>query len=186
MLRKTWWVFILIVALGFFQERFKVALNFYLEASQMAPHFFELSDAEKELQIEGSRLEIPFDYYHNHESFELFHSMSLMHLKATKWLATAIFIFLNGYLGWLVLRYLRWKDAKPFYLWLHVSVLALALLLFASGQALGYLQEGYAAARKLVGFLQSPTPAIIVAFCYFGMKHFNPNDVNLTDDFTNE
>lgn len=183
---KTWWVFILIVSLGFFQERFKVALNFYIEVAHYFPNFVELSDEQKDMQIEASRLKIPYDYYHNHRSFKLFHSFGLKQLKILKWLATAVFIFLNGYLGWLVLKYLRWKDAKPFYLWLHVSVLILALLLFISGQLIHFEKEGYAAARKLVGFLQSPTPAIIVAFCYFGMKHFNPNDVNLNNDLTNE
>jgi len=183
---KTWWVFVLIVSLGFFQERFKVALNFYLEVAQTTPGFFDLNDQQKDAQIEGGRLRIPYDYYHNHKSFKLFHSLRLSQLKAFKWAATAVFIFLNGYLGWLVLRCLKWKDAKPFYLWLHVSVLILALLLFISGQLIHFEKEGYAAARKLVGFLQSPTPAIIVAFCYFGMKHFNPNDVNLDHELKNE
>ena len=172
LLRKAWWVFLLVIALGFFQERFKVALNRYIEQSQNHPEFFLWDTQEKTAFIEKSSPYIPYDYYYNHESFSLFHELSLSQLTALKWLATAIFIFLNGYFGWLIIKHLHWKQSKNFYLWLHVGVLILALLIYSNGILIGFRDEGYGAARRLVGFLQSPIPAIIVWFCFLGINRF--------------
>ena len=178
LLRKSWWALCLLVVLGFVQERFKVAVNYYIDVSSTIPGFFGLSAEEKKERINEAKQDIPYDYYYNHSSFEFLHRIPQKGLTLLKWVATALFIFLNGYFGWLVLRHLPWADCKGFYFWLHISVLVIALLLYVGGVLIGYRDVGYGAARKLVGFLQSPTPAIIVWFCYLGMKRFSPDELN--------
>lgn len=169
---KAWWAFLLVIALGFFQERFKVALNRYIEQSQSHPDFFLWDQEQKAEFIESNSPYIPYDYYYNHQSFGLFHQLSAQQLSLLKWIATAVFIFLNGYFGWLIIRHLHWKESRGFYLWLHLGVLILALVIFLVGVLIGFRDEGYGAARRLVGFLQSPIPAIIVWFCFLGMNRF--------------
>ncbi|MEO0404715.1 MAG: hypothetical protein AAF193_07580 [Bacteroidota bacterium] len=163
--------------LGFVQERFKVALNYYLDVSSTVPGFYDLSEEDKILKMEEARLDVPYDYYYNHSSFNFFHWLSFRGLVILKWLATGGFIFLNGYFGWLVLRHLPWPDCKSFYFWLHISVLVLALTIYIGSVLFGYRDVGYGASRKLIGFLQSPTPAIIVWFCYLGVKRFRPDEL---------
>lgn len=172
LIRNAWWAFLLVIALGFFQERFKVALNHYTEMSQSHPAFFTWNAEEKAAFIESNSPYIPYDYYYNHESFSFFHQLNSWQLSGLKWIATAVFIFLNGYFGWLIIKHLHWKESRSFYLWLHLGVLILASVIFFVGVLIGFRDEGYGAARRLVGFLQSPIPAIIVWFCFLGMNRF--------------
>lgn len=157
------------LVLGFVQERAKVSLNYYLEQHAGVSGFFEWPPDRRDAWVEEHRRNAPYDYYYNHGTVSFYNQMSLERLQMLKWIYAASFIVLNYLLGvWLSKRVfgqgrggnVRTLPIPIYMVYLFAfSISALFFVLYAGGLAPG---ASYAIARKLLGFMQSPLPVLLV------------------------
>lgn len=176
-LRRTWFVFLLIFTLGFFQERFKVAVNYYLDVASSDLNFYSWTPEQKEDYIKSNNPNIPYDYYYNHESFPFLHQFDEQEIKSMKWWSTLLFIFINGSLGYVLLMRASLGKAQKLHAIMYLTAIVLALVFFALGKLFSLPTQGYGVARKLAGFLQSPLPAIFLVLLFYAFE--SPNKQKL-------
>ncbi len=169
-LKRTWLVLLLIFTLGFFQERFKVAVNYYLDVASSKIDFYQLLPEEKQEYIDSNSPDIPYDYYYTHESFPFLHQLTAQQIKSMKWWSTLIFVIVNGSLGYLLLHRASLGRAQKLHAYLYIIALVLALFFFGLGALIDLPQQGYGVARKLAGFLQSPLPAIFLVLLFYAFE----------------
>lgn len=169
-LKRTWFVFLLIFTLGFFQERFKVAVNYYLDVASSKSGFYELMPEEKSAYIQSNSPDIPYDYYYTHESFPFLHQLSEQAIKNMKWWSTLLFVLVNGSLGYILLRWASLGKAQKLHAYIYITALFFALFFFGLGSLIDLPQQGYGVARKLAGFLQSPLPAIFLVLLFYAFE----------------
>lgn len=155
-------VFVAIVS-GFYQEKLKISINYILEQGGRYPNFDNLTPYEKQQIIEGSRVNAPFDYYHNHATVTLLYRYNAKKLAALKWVVT------GGFLIWfLVLNYATLKalnvqeNALRLLPFIYLFLIMLGFAIYA-GAKVGFNPDHcYAVSRKIMGALQSIIPAMIV------------------------
>ena len=172
-LRRTWFVFLIIFTLGFFQERFKVAVNYYIDVASSNVNFYSWSAEQKEQYIKSNSPDIPYDYYYTHESFPFLHQLDESAIKNMKWWSTLLFIIINGSLGYILLMRASLGKAQKLHAIMYLTAIALALVFFALGKLFSLPLQGYGVARKLAGFLQSPLPAIFLVLLFYAFEPSN-------------
>lgn len=107
------------------------------------------------------------DSWEGHSVFNFLLNYSPGQLYAGKYVLTGIFTVLNFLLGAMLLRVLfRQKPLLKLYFQVYLAVLIAAVLFFAAGYLVFTSETGYSYARTLLGFLQSPLPAGILAVSY--------------------
>lgn len=172
-LRRTWFVFLVVFTLGFFQERFKVAVNYYIDVASSNADFYSWSAELKEQYLNSNSPDIPYDYYYTHESFSFLHQLDESAIKNMKWWSTLLFIIINGSLGYILLMRASLRKAQKLHAIMYLMSIALALLFFAVGKLFNLPLQGYGVARKLAGFLQSPLPAIFLVLLFYAFEPSN-------------
>ncbi|HCY47026.1 MAG TPA: hypothetical protein DHU89_10090 [Flavobacteriales bacterium] len=147
------------LALGLFQERVKISINFNLKSASLIDDYHSL-DAESRMRaIQKSKIGRPYDYYYSHDSVDLLYRLNVRELSVLKWLGSILFAFGHLCLGLWLLKTLRLKFGK----WLvqgYVLLFGSAAVAYIVGVILGV--DFYLLARRIVGFLQSPLPVIVL------------------------
>lgn len=177
-LRRTWFVFLIIFTLGFFQERFKVAVNYYIDVASSNVNFYSWSTTQKEDYIKSNSPDIPYDYYYTHESFPFLHQLDESALKNMKWWSTLLFVIINGSLGYILLMRASLGKAQKLHAIIYITAIVLALVFFVLGKLFNLPLQGYGVARKLAGFLQSPLPAIFLVLLFYAFEPNNNQNFN--------
>lgn len=167
------------VVIGFAQERLKVSLNYYLDITASSTGFYDLPPDRRDAWLNDRKVNAPYDYYYNHDRIGWYNNFSRKELTALKWGYALVFILVHASLSGAVI--VKWYKAK---LWplkkikhskAELKSLRYLLLLYAGAAILALLffviirvgvnpEASYAVARKLLGFMQSPFPLIIVLF----------------------
>lgn len=102
-----------------------------------------------------------------HSFFDFLNQYSYRQVYYSKYALTAVFTVLNYGLGYLFLRILyRNNLLMKIYSGLYATVLVAAAVFFVVGLLLANPENGYRFARILMGFLQSPVPAAVLALGY--------------------
>ena len=147
------------LALGFFQERVKISINFNLKSAGLIADYDSL-DAESRMRaIQKSKIGKPYDYYYSHNSVNLLYRLNARELVVLKWLASVLFVFTHLGLGLWLLKALRLAMCR----WLvqgYALLFGAAAVVYIIGVVLGV--DFYLLARRIVGFLQSPLPVLVL------------------------
>lgn len=99
-----------------------------------------------------------------HSFFDFLNNYSYQQVYYSKYALTVIFTVLNFGLGYIFLFVLyRNILLMKIYSGMYATVLVGAALFFAGGLMLANPEDGYRFARILMGFLQSPVPAAVLA-----------------------
>jgi len=150
------------LALGFYQERLKISVNYVLENGQRIPGFFDETHQERALLIESHRVYAPFDYYHNHTTETWLYKLNLPQLIRLKWTITAFSLFLFCAINGLIVCKISGQRKLAFGLVMAYGILiALAFGIYAIGQRTGMAESAYAMSRRITGALQSLVPTMI-------------------------
>jgi hypothetical protein len=164
------------VVIGFAQERLKVSLNHYLEVTEAYPEFFELPPNRRDAWLDQKKINAPHDYYYNHARVGLYHHLNRKQLTLLKWGMAMFFAVLHFALAVGVVLYLTGVKDKPpknlsprrmllkSLLFLYTVAVIGVLVFFVLMRLVQHPDAAYAVARKLLGFMQSPMPLIIVLF----------------------
>jgi len=165
--RRPWWLGVIAAMLvfGFYQELVKINLNDYIVTLQQHP---ELASAGPTERAAFWAQEVPpriIQYYEIHEPWTAFHEMSLQTLFALKWALAVLIVVIFFSLDAL---FLRTADAWALRgglvgVYLMTGLMMLLFAAFAPGDG------GYAVARELLGFLQSPLPSFMLVFARWAM-----------------
>lgn len=152
------------IALGFVQERAKVSLNYYLDRSALEPAFFDFPPERRDAWLNAHAMDAPYDYYYNHARVKWYDHLSRNQLALLKWMYALIFIVLHVVLSHLALH--MWKAPREMLVTIYIGTAAIAMLslLFFAGSRYGGGEAAYNVARKLLGFLQSPLPVVLLLF----------------------
>ncbi|MCH2197542.1 MAG: hypothetical protein MK081_02080 [Flavobacteriales bacterium] len=169
---KRWLAFTIIpvfIVLGFVQEMVKVNVNYYLEQTSNVPGFYNGTYEQRKQWMEDHRIDAPFDYYYSHRPIDWLHHLSLGQLSKLKWGLAVFFIGIHFTLNVLFLRlYFRAseekqrKQAKRFLPMLYIVSFVLAGIFLVGGKLIGMDVPSYNISRKILGFMQSPMPAILL------------------------
>jgi hypothetical protein len=156
---------IMVIALisGFYQEKIKISVNYLLERGDQIPGYYNANPEQRQQWIEQTRLDTPFDYYHNHSTVSWLYGYSRSELNFLKWGITIFFIGWFLLLNWAVLFALKVRSAAGRVLaWTYLSMSIIAFLLFAAGRGGNAEVHTYALSRKILGALQSIIPSMII------------------------
>lgn len=152
------------IALGFVQERAKVSLNYYLDRGALEPQFFEFPPERRDAWLQAHAINAPYDYYYNHARVKWYDHLSRKQLELLKWMYAIIFIVLHVLLSHLALK--LWKAPREMLVTIYIGtvvVMLLSLCFFAASRV-GAGDAAYNVARKLLGFIQSPLPLVLLLF----------------------
>lgn len=147
------------LAQGLFQERVKISINFNLKSASLIDDYDSLDAESRRRAIEKSKIGRPYDYYYSHDSVNLLYRLGVRELSALKWVGSILFAFAHLCLGLWLLKTLRLKVGK----WLiqgYGLLFGAAAVAYIVGVILGV--DFYLLARRVVGFLQSPLPVVIL------------------------
>lgn len=160
---KHWLLLPLMLLLGFAQEMVKVNVNFYLEQTASEPAFYDWSEEDRKGWLDVKRIDAPFNYYYSHDPIDALHSFSRSQLTSLKWGLAIVFIIVNIILNYF---FLKWAFQDPFFtrllLWMMAVCFVLAGFFLVGGKVIGMPEPGYNIARKILGFMQSPVPALVL------------------------
>lgn len=149
--------------LGFAQEMVKVNMNFYLDETANTPAFYDLQEDERRAWLDEKRIDAPFNYYYSHDPIHALNQFSRSELNALKWGLAILFIAVNVLLN---LLFLKWAFHDPFFtkllLWIMAACFVLAGAFLIGGKLIHLDEPGYNIARKILGFMQSPIPALLL------------------------
>lgn len=152
------------IVLGFVQERAKVSLNYYLDRAQLEPAFFDFPPERRDAWLNEHAVNAPYDYYYNHKRIRWYDHLSHKQLEVLKWMYALIFIALHVLLSHLALK--MWKAPRAMFATIYIgtlSIMALSLIFFTLSRT-GQGEAAYNVARKLLGFIQSPLPLVLLLF----------------------
>lgn len=107
------------------------------------------------------------EYSSAHSFFDFLNRFTFWQIYLSKYALTIVFTFLNFGLGYHLLRtFFTDRFILRVFIWKYLVVTAVALLFFGIGFAVGNSEGGYAFSRLLMGYLQSPVPAVILLFAF--------------------
>lgn len=152
------------LTLGFFQEWAKVGINYYLETADAIPGFFE-NPADKRAELMNAReVDAPFDYYYSHSKLHGLNGFTRSGIVALKWGLAVVLIVLNLILNYLILRFLLDDIAfvRRSLLWITVFAIGVIGIFLVGGKLVGAYEAGYNIARRALGFLHGPIPALFI------------------------
>jgi hypothetical protein len=150
------------VALGFYTENLKVAINYRIALFEAHPELDTLDAVQKEMRIENLTPNTTIDYYYAHPKIGWIKGFDRVELKRLKWVHTIVFTGVFLLLNLLFARILN-KD-RLFYrsvLQIYILLFVGAMLIYGVGMFTGFASETYGISRKMVGVLQSPLPVLI-------------------------
>jgi hypothetical protein len=175
MIKKLWFFIPIFITVGFFQDYLKVNINHYADTAQQIPGFFQLDPNQRELALHQATPDFPFDYYYSHSKFGALNSMTESGIVRFKWEVAFFFVFVHLALVLWAYRHMNWPKNR-----LYAAIGFYFLCLAASGgfwtlgKAIGSPQQGYAVARRLLGFLQSPLPLVLTLMAAWLYLKWNP------------
>lgn len=154
---------LLILFIGFAQERLKVNINFIIEKSVSIPHFFSLTPEERLDALAPIKKQGSFDYYYSHSSIAILYTLDLAQLKILKWIVTGISVLIHLIISILILRIFQSSttNLKILY-YLSALVFAIAIACQLLGTMLNLNNQLYPITRGLMGILQTPIIAIVI------------------------
>ncbi|MFM7234692.1 MAG: hypothetical protein ACKO7B_09455 [Flavobacteriales bacterium] len=156
-------VLIFAFALGFFQEKIKISVNYLIEQGAAISDYDTLSASERQLLVEERRIDAPFDYYHNHTTVAFFYRFNQGELARMKWLITAVSLVLFAFVNIVILSIIQSKySITRFVLWTYAILVVIAFGIYAFGSLIDVKAEAYAFSRKVIGALQSIVPSMII------------------------
>lgn len=187
---KRWVVLAVLgfIAVGFAQERLKVSLNYYLEITAVHPGFYDLPPDRRDEWLDQRKVNAPYDYYYNHDRIKWYHKFSRVQLELLKWGYALLFTLIHFVLSAIViLKFIGVKPVKAiavlrmredgkslrYLIALYTGAAALSVLFFTLMRFVDHPDAAYAVARKLLGFMQSPFPLILVLFALRLQKAFD-------------
>lgn len=161
-MRKPWWLAVMatMLVVGFYQELAKIQLNDYLQTLAENPQLDAMTAEDRAQFWEASVAPRVVNYYEIHEPWPLFHHASLKTLRALKWALAVGIVALFFSLDALFLRVAAAWDLRGSL----VVVYAMAGVVMALFAVMAPGEAGYAVARELLGFLQSPLPSFMLVF----------------------
>lgn len=146
MSKKTKWLLLILIVVaimvvGYLRDFIAININYHLQ--------FLDTNAER------SSAHSFFDFLNNYSYQQVYYS---------KYALTAVFTVLNFGLGYFFL-FILYRNIllMKIYAGMYATVMAVAALFFAGGLMLANPEDGYRFARILMGFLQSPVPAAVLA-----------------------
>jgi hypothetical protein len=158
-------IVVVIIALvsGFYQEKIKISVNYLLERGDQIPGYYEASPEQRQQWVEQTRLDTPFDYYHNHQTVSWLYSCNRSELNILKWGITFFFMGWFFVINWVLLLALNVRlTTERVLIWAYLAMSIIAFLLFAAGRGGSLEVHTYALSRKILGALQSIVPAMII------------------------
>lgn len=163
---KAIFLIIAFLAMGFYQERVKVGINFLIEHSILVPNYNELGSSERESAIQAIRSSqnVAYDYYYSHSSLSWLYSFGVGGLKMLKWIVTALSILLHLLACYWILFW-WFGDALSIkqLAFLFAAVILLSGSVLIAGKLMGRGAQAYAFARELLGSVQSLVPLMVLA-----------------------
>ncbi len=152
------------IALGFVQERAKVSINYYLDRSDSEPAFFDFPPERRDAWLNEHAIDAPYDYYYNHARVKWYDELSRKQLELLKWMYALIFIVLHVLLSHWALH--MWRAPREMLVTIYIGTTAMMVLslLFFGASRYGGGEAAYNVARKLLGFIQSPLPLVLLLF----------------------
>ena len=156
-------VLIFALALGFFQEKIKIGVNYLIEHGSAISGYDGMSSSERQMVIEQRRIHAPFDYYHNHATMGWLFRFNLHELVLMKWVITALSLALFAGLNVLLLSIVQSEySLTRAVLWTYAVLSSIAFSIYAFGILVDVRDEAYAFSRKILGALQSIIPSMII------------------------
>lgn len=166
----------LVICIGFVQERAKVSLNYYLEQTAGVEGFYEWPPDRRDAWLRDNSVNAPYDYYYNHGRVGIYDHFSRKQLETLKWAYALAFIIVHYFLcvalvkaflpGDHINKISFQKGGVRFFRIPIYKVYFVALMLSMFFFALYYLsvapEASYAISRKILGFMQSPLPAVLL------------------------
>lgn len=152
------------LTLGFFQEWAKVGVNYYLETSDAIPGFYENPAATRAELLDAREIDAPFDYYYSHSKLHGLNGFTRSGIVAMKWGLAAMLIILNLILNYLILRFLL-EDVgfvRRSLFWITMLAILVIGVFLVGGKLVGAYDAGYNIARRALGFLHGPVPALFI------------------------
>jgi hypothetical protein len=158
-------VFSLLVLSGFVQERWKVAINFYLDQGDRIPGFYEMIPEERReaLQTTKKSFNRPHDYYYSHETPALLCRADRKQAVWVKWGLAILLLLYSALFNALFIR--LWFGAAQYVRWL-LRMYGIALFLAFAGNGIlrctGLTDIAYLFSREILGALQSALPSMLL------------------------
>lgn len=177
MISKLWYFVPIFIAVGFFQDYLKVNINYYADTAQKIPGFYQLSDSDRQKALEEATPDFPFDYYYSHGKLDLLNSMSEQNIQIFKWAVALFFIGVHLLLVLWAYRRMNWPSSRMRAAVLFYGACMLTSLFFLGlGKWVDMPAQGYAVARRLLGFLQSPMPLVLTLMAAWLYLKWNPEN----------
>jgi hypothetical protein len=156
-------IVLLALVSGFYQEKIKISVNYLLERGDQIPGYYQATPEQRQQWIEQTRLDTPFDYYHNHQTVSWLYNLNRSELNKLKWGITVFFMGWFLMINWAALYALNARLAAGRVLALsYLSMSIIAIILFLAGRGGSLEVHTYALSRKILGALQSIVPAMII------------------------
>lgn len=177
MISKLWFFVPIFIAVGFFQDFLKVNINYYADTAGQISGFYQLSATERQKALENATPDFPFDYYYSHGKLDLLNRMSAQSIQFFKWTVALFFIALHLVLVLWAYRRLDWPSNR-----MRAAIVFYAVCMFISlfflglGKWVNMPAQGYAVARRLLGFLQSPMPLVLTLMAAWLYLKWNPEN----------
>ena len=147
------------LAAGLFQERLKVSINFTLKSAHLISGYDSMDPESRMVAVSKYKTYKPYDYYYNHDSVTMLYLLEIKELSALKWGVTILFVLIHLGLGLFLIKMLDLSIARWFVL-AYFFLFVAAALVYGVGKIVGL--DFYSLARRVVGFLQSPLPVIVL------------------------
>lgn len=150
-------------ALGFFQEKVKISVNYLIEQGSSIDGFDSLSSSERQRAIEERRIHAPFDYYHNHTTVSWLFHFNIHELILMKWVITAGSLLLFAVVNIMLLSIVQSGFSLTRVVILtYIVLVSIAFGIYAFGIVANFREESYAFSRKILGALQSIIPSMVI------------------------
>jgi len=147
------------LATGLFQERLKVSINFSLNKANLIAGYDSMGPEGRMEAVSKFKTHKPYDYYYNHDTVDMIYLLKVKELSTLKWGVTIFFVLIHFGLGLFLIKMLDLSIVRWFVL-AYIFSFASAALVYGAGWVVGL--DSYSLARRVVGFLQSPLPVIVL------------------------
>ncbi|MFZ6050975.1 hypothetical protein [Halocola ammonii] len=153
---------IVMLAFGFYQERVKIGMNFYLDLGDRVSGFYNESPEKREELFFQYRHRMNRDPYSSSIHLSWLNHFDRSTISALKWVFTLVFTIVHLGLAMAILW--LWFGERKYLRWLvlfYGVVFVLAGAIFIFGKLTGTHDATYQVTRKLMGALQSAVPLMV-------------------------
>jgi hypothetical protein len=155
-------VLLAMLAFGFYQERVKIGMNFYLDLGDRVSGFYDADADQREELFLTYRYEMNRDPYSSTIYIPWLHHLDRSTISTLKWVLTIVFTLVHLLLALAIFQ--LWFGERKYLHWIimfYGVVFVLAGAIFVFGKLTGTHDATYQVTRKLMGALQSAVPVMV-------------------------